>query len=478
MYYEYLSIYIQDSSSKIILLFYRNWSIMFNMSNCEVKITFSSDEYKAYADFTPSSGEGAELSVGYVRSVILEAGIKHGVDWEIVDSTIMYCNLNKKKRAGVKIATGTPPVSEVPDYWNLEEKFFKHAMGFDNEALKVDYKDRSPFIMVKKGELLAKKVRGKKGEEGLTVKKKPLPFKRKKIVQFTPGRNTVEKDDMLIAGTSGRYEVSESRSININDVLHIEGNVDYSTGNISFAKDVIIEGEVKDGFKVAAGGSLYCKSNLDASDILCRKDLTIDKGVIGRGTGLVRAGGKIRARFVENCDIESKEGIEIEKNIMNSKLFTLGHLELGEKGSIVSSKVTAELGVKTYNLGKPGSPNSEISIGFSFIDKRSVDSLTQRVDVLRGKLKTLEKLPDYRKTEKKLELIEQIKGVVAKGELELSEKNKSLYKYPSASLSVYGKVYPGNVISICGVKYSVTQEKQKVKFYLNKESHRIESVPL
>lgn len=448
------------------------------MSNCEVKITFSSDEYKAYADFIPSSGEGAELSVSYVRSVILEAGLKHGVDWEIVDSTIMYCNLNKKSRTGVKIATGTAPESEVPEYWNLEEKFFKHAMGFDNEALKVDFKDRSPFIMVKKGELLARKVKGKKGVEGISVKKKPLPFKRKKIVQFTPGRNTIEKDDKLIAGTSGRYEVSESRRININDVLHIEGNVDYSTGNISFAKDVIIEGEVKDGFKVAAGGSLYCKSNLDASDILCRKDLTIDKGVIGRGTGIVRAGGKIKARFVENCDIESKEGIEIEKNIMNSKLFTLGYLEIGEKGSIVSSRITAELGVKTYNLGKSGSPNSEVNLGFSFIDQRFVDSLKQRVEVLKSKLETLEKLPEHRKTEKKIALIKQIKEVILKGETELSEKIKSLYKYPSASLSVYGKVYPGNIISICGVKYSVTEEKQKVKFYLNKESHRIENVPL
>lgn len=448
------------------------------MGNCEIKITLSDDEYKAYADFIPATGEGAGLTIEYARSVISEAGIKYGLDWEIVDSTILFCNNNKKARKGVKIATGKPAEPEIPEYWNLEEKFFQHAMGFDgDESLKVDFRERSPFIMVKKGELIARKIQGKTGVPGKSVKNKPIAFKRKKMVQFTPGRNTIEHENKLLAATSGRYEVSESRSININDILHIEGNVDYSTGNISFAKDVIIEGEVKDGFKVAVGGSLYCKSNLDASDILCRKDLIIDKGVIGRGTGLVRAGGKVEARFVENCDIESKVGITIEKNIMNSKVFTLGHLELGEKGSIVSSHVTAELGVKTYNLGKPGSQNSKISLGFSFIDKRSLKSLTQRLDVLKGKLEKLNK-PGMKITDKKKDLIEQIEAVISKGEKELVEKNKALYKYPSATLSVYGKVYPGNIISICGVKYSVTEEKQKVKFYLNSESNRIESVPL
>ncbi|OQY37150.1 MAG: hypothetical protein B6229_08890 [Spirochaetaceae bacterium 4572_7] len=448
------------------------------MSNCEIKITLSADEYRAYADFIPALGEGAELSTAYARSVINEAGIIHGVDWDLVDSTILYCNTNKKIKKGVEIAVGTPPSSEVPEYWNLEKKFFEHAMGFEPKELKVNYKERSPFIMVKKGELIATLVNSKDGVLGLSVKKIAIPFKKKKIVQFTPGKNTLVADGKLHSATSGRYDISDSKIININDVLTIEGNVDYSTGNISFAKDVIIEGEVKDGFKVAVGGSLHCKNNLDASDILCRKDLIIDQGVIGHGTALVRVGGELRAKFVENCDVESKKGIFIEKNVMNSTLFTLGNLELGEKGSIVSSYVHAELSVKTYDLGKDGSPNSEITIGSSFVAQRSINALKQRLDVLKAKLTKLERLPDYRKTDKKLQLIEQISAVVVKGSEELSLKQKNINKYLDASISVFGTAFPGNLLIICGIKYSITEEKRKVKFYLNSESNRIESVPL
>lgn len=450
-----------------------------SMSNCELIITYSEDEYKAYADFIPPTGEGGKFTILYVKSVIREAGVIQGIDWDLVNATIEFCNTNKKGKKSLKFATGTLPVSEVPEHWSLEEKFFKNAMGLDvNDELQIDYKEVSKFIMVKKGELLARKDLGRPGEEGKSVKGKILSYKRKKIVQFKNGRNTKEYKGHLYAATSGRYEVSESRDININDVLHIEKNVDYSTGNISFGKDVIIEGEIKDGFKIAAGGSLYCKSNVDATNILCRKDMIADKGIIGRKEALVRVGGKLSARFIENCHVESKAGIEIEKNIMNSKIYTLGHLDLGENGSLVSSHVSAELGIEAKNIGKEGSPNSELEIGFSFVDKRAIDSITQRIEVLKQKYDKLNRLPDYRKTDKKIKLIKQIKEVVAKGESELKEKIKNLYKYPDATVSVSGIIFPGNIISICGAKYSLTEEKRKVKFYLNKESGRIENVPL
>ncbi len=58
---------------------------------------------------------------------------------------------------------------------------------------------------------------------------------------------------------------------------------------------------------------MYCKSNVDATDILCRKNLVVDKGIIGRKEAMVRVGGKITARFIENCHVESKSGIEVEK---------------------------------------------------------------------------------------------------------------------------------------------------------------------
>ncbi len=448
------------------------------MSNSEIKITFSEDEYKAYADFIPSLQEGAKLDLLYVKKVLTEAGIDFGIDWETIKSTIAYCNSTGKAMSSVKIATGTLPLSEVPPHWNLEEKFFHHAMGFDVSQLKVDFKEVSNFILVKKGELIARYDNGRSGVEGKSVRSKPIPFKKKKIVQFTNGRNTAEYQNNLYSAISGRYEVTETREIIINDILHIQGDVDYSTGNISFPKDVIIDGQVKDGFKIAVGGSLFCKSNLDATDVLCRQDLIAEQGILGRKEAILKIGGKISAKFIENCHVESKDGINVSKNIMNSTIYTLGKLVLGEKGAIVSSHICTELGVKAYNIGKLGSPNGDIEAGYSFIDKRIIDSLNQRIEVLKEKLGHLTKLPEYRKTEKRKVLIDQIQEAITKAEEELRKKNSNLYKAKDATVLVYGTIYPGNTITICGLKYTVTEEMRKVKFYLNTESYRLEHVPL
>ena len=90
-------------------------------------------------------------------------------------------------------------------------------------------------------------------------------------------------------------------------------------------------------------------------------------------------------------------------------------------------------GVKAYNIGKLGSPNGDIEAGYSFIDKRIIDSLNQRIEVLKEKLGHLTKLPEYRKTEKRKVLIDQIQEAITKAEEELRKKNSNLYKAKDAT---------------------------------------------
>lgn len=443
------------------------------MSNSEISIRFSEDELKAYADFIP--GEETPFTIDGVRAACEDAGLTDGIRWDVIESAVLYCNEKKLERKNVKIASGIFPVEEIPTFWDLKKRFFETAMGFDPDALKVDFKDISPFAMVKKGELIGNQVKRSPGKEGVSVKGESIPFEKKNVVYFTPGRNTVEKDGNLYAARSGHFEVSGDRSININEVLEIKGNIDYHTGNISFDKDVIIEGLIKDGFKVAAGGNIYCKDIMDASNILCRKDLIMDKGIIGRKKGLVRAGGRIEARFIENCQVESKAGIFIEKDIMNSKVYTLGKLSMGNKGTIVSGEVLAEESVEVYNIGKEGSPDATVKVGFSYIKKRNIDSLKSRMDMLKKKVDKLRKIPDYRKNMQKEILEHQIEDSLIHGGEELKSRYATLYKYMHATVTVNGTVYPGTVIEICGVRYNVKDKKSRVRFFLNKEEMRVET---
>ena len=217
---------------------------------------------------------------------------------------------------GVRAAAGLKPVKSVPSYWHLKKRLI--ALPEANlEALSVDYRERSPFFMVKKGEPLAKRVPEEAGKPGRNIGGEILPVVEKDIVQFRPGDNILEKEGILYAACSGRFEIRE-RVMSVNETLDIPGNVDYSTGHIAFPGEVIIHGSVCDGFQVAAGKSIYVKQTMDATRVLARGDLVVEGGVIGRREAQVRVQGRIRAKFIENVSVETHGDITVEKSVMQS----------------------------------------------------------------------------------------------------------------------------------------------------------------
>jgi len=69
----------------------------------------------------------------------------------------------------VVIARGRPPVAERPAFLKLEPRFYNHHFT-DKGGAQVDFKDFSPFVIVKKGELLARGIQPRSGVPGMTVR--------------------------------------------------------------------------------------------------------------------------------------------------------------------------------------------------------------------------------------------------------------------------------------------------------------------
>ena len=84
-----------------------------------------------------------------------------------------------------------------------------------------------------------------------------IPAKSGKSVPLPKGRNTeiTEDGDTLIASMPGHVEFSGS-TFQVKPVLDIDGDVDFSTGNIKFVGDVNIKGDVLSGFTVRSAGNI------------------------------------------------------------------------------------------------------------------------------------------------------------------------------------------------------------------------------
>ena len=82
----------------------------------------------------------------------------------------------------------------------------------------------------------------------VTAGGKSRTYKTAKAVQLRQGKNTQFEGDAVVAGCDGRFEYNNSEFW-INEVLEIASDAEYRTDHIDFPGDVIIRGEIQDGFK-------------------------------------------------------------------------------------------------------------------------------------------------------------------------------------------------------------------------------------
>lgn len=352
-------------------------SVAIPVSDGLVEIHLSDDQLVALADFFPPFAGGKLIEEEELRDEIREFGIVYGVDWDTIKSRIDQCNSELVQFSDVVIAQGDAPVDEEPEHLVLEDHLHEQPVWKESKDPSVDYKEFSFYILVENRDTLARVVPVKSGVPGQTVKGQEILFRRTNIIQLKPGKNTKRMGDRIICTHDGKFELY-GENFWVNEVLEIKGDVDYKTGNISFPADVIVNGRVGDGFKVESGGSIYCRGTLDASEVVCNKDLVIGHGIIGRKKGTVKVGRAIRSRFIENCYIEAKDSVYIESIVLRSILHTQDKLQMGKKSTIIGGKTHARNGVIACQIGTRMGIKTEIRCGMDYTMQRKIELLKEK----------------------------------------------------------------------------------------------------
>lgn len=444
-----------------------------------VEITTSEDEMKSMANFYPPSKDRKPIDIYDVENALQKKGVEHGIDWDVIEKAIFECNNEQVPITDMLIANGTKPINEVPEHLIVEETLLSQQKSLDLESIRVDFRQRSPFVLVKKGEVLARLVPQQGGVQGSTILGKALPYASVKISKIEPGKNTELEENRIVAGCDGRFEYI-NRTFWVNEVLTLERDIDYRTGNIDFPGDVIINGQIKDRFTVRSGGSVYCNATMDASDVISAKDLIVRLGVIGRKTGRVRVGGMLRAKFIENCYVEATDSIIVDVGILNSAVHAGNKVELKEKGIVVGGTIYAQNGIVATQLGTEMGPKTEIYCGTNYSVEQKLKWIRDKNVEIAFKLKQVErKLTGGSKNrEKFFELQKRLKVALHK----LNEAAGSLIfqldKNEKAEIVVRDQVFPGVYIEICHVPYIVSHSMRNVSFKLDKARGKIISEPL
>ncbi|AEF82908.1 DUF342 domain-containing protein [Leadbettera azotonutricia] len=446
-----------------------------NPNDAHISVIFMENDLEAKGDFVPAMSGGAPFTPGYIDSLLQRLNIVYGVQREAINEAAMRCTKERKIIKDVVIASGDPPANEVLEYIQLNPLLGKSAEP--DARGKVDYREQSPFIIVKKDQALAKQKSRKPGKDGMNVHGGSIPHGVVRPEGVSGGDNTRMEGRFMLSNINGQL-IETKGMVSVQNFLVIKGPVGYKTGNIVFPGDVVIEGPVSDGFKIYSGGSVSIKQTFDVTDAITKTDLSVAGGIIGRGRALVKVGGVLKTKFIENCRVACRKTVTVDTDIINSNVFTLENVEMGDKGAILGGEIYAVKGVRTGNIGKKSGKSTHIHCGIDFTvqqEKEKNNNILRIVAAKLGRLKTMMEDPaaDEPKKAKMEELRRRLEAEQQKASAVVTELMGHLNTYDNATVEVSGEIAAGTLIEICQIALFVTEPLKKVRVKLDKENGKL-----
>lgn len=230
------------------------------------------------------------------------------------------------------------------------------------EGEKIDFYNRSSFIMVAEGQLIGKLIPAAEGVEGADV--------TGKVLRAAAGLGlSIRFDETIRVDGQGNYYAMTSGALEFkNNLLRIlkkltiNSYVDFSTGNIHFEGDVDILKGIKDRFRVRVSGSVESQGLIEAAIIEAGLDFRAPKGMAAKENGYLTVGRHAEARYLDNVIGRIKGDLTIEKELINCDLWIGGKLDV-RHGSIVGGRTRVLGPVVTTNLGSPNGDQTLLALG-------------------------------------------------------------------------------------------------------------------
>lgn len=464
--------------------------------DCQAEIGVSPDKMKALLTCRCSYGRGKPLSEELVAELLAERGISYGIDKKAIAKTVEEANGSGARRVDVVVARGAPPTPG--EEGRPEYGFDEREQEYDFTILpdgRIDYKNTRNIVMADEGQLLARIIEPKEGIPGVDVCNHTVAAPKGAPASLYAGRGVRAARDgrELYAEKSGSVVLNGS-ILEVVDTYVVDGDVDYSSGNIRFNGNVLVNGNVREGFEVEAEGDIIVAMCVESARLEAGRDVIVRGGIQGKGKGLVSAGRDIRAGYAQNARMEAQGNIYIDSYAINSYMFTSKYLYMkGKQGVLIGGETFVQRGADVKTLGSENGIRTVVEVGTDYLVRRKIGELDEvvrfcsdniaKIDTsLRGAHRMVKSGGSLPKDKAAL-----IKKVLAKKkELEerrervlvtRSDLEKRLREQDSCILKVGKTCYPDVFVKIRGAQMLVTQERNNIRFYDDRAEGTIKTGP-
>ncbi len=322
----------------------------------DFEITISDDQTSAtLKKILPDQSDYEKYSSAEILDLLRHKHISFGIlDDDAIDTWLSKSNIDQ-----VIIASGdaADPGENGSLKFHFETEFTNP--GKINEDGTIDFRDRGEIPFVEKDTLLAQKKPARESKPGMSISSTPIPVEETIDPAFEAGPGTQLSEDGLSihAAIDGQPHLDKLGTISVNPELVIPGDVDYETGNVDFKGNIVVKGRIKEGFKVK--GINLIAQEIEGGIVDISGDLNVSAGI---NEAIISTQGNIYAKFINKSKIMGFGNLTISKEIIDSTIHLSGKC-INDTGHILSSKITAKLGINAGKIGTPSSKSSTFKVG-------------------------------------------------------------------------------------------------------------------
>jgi len=440
-----------------------------------IKISISDDGTRAFM-INDNLREDASVTEESLEQIIEEKGIVFGVKGGLMIALAAAA----AHRTPVLIAEGFAP-SAGKDGWIEPLIDVRRLEPMEEKGGRVDLHNLHRIHNVKKGEKLAIIHPPEEGIPGMSVQGTPIAAKPGKRAKFFRGM-FVGPDphdaDILVASEDGNLIIKADGTIEVQPVLTIRGDIDFSTGDIDFIGSLVVTGDIKSDFTVKVQKNLEIRGNVGDATIAAGGNVLIKNGFLGRGKGSIVATGNVTVQHILNQSITSEQKVTIENEAVCAKI-NAGDAIVSPKGKFVGCVLRAGNVVEVLNLGNGDDTQAIVRVGrrAELFEKHAalaagLEQLNKQSAEIRDYVYKLVRMQlDAPLTEEQTALFTKLKTLQA--EIPVTSKNlqkekteieAALQSASSARIIVRGTVYVNVLLDVNGVKKLIQNALKEAMF--------------
>ncbi len=370
--------------------------------NAVVSLEFTARFLGAKIFIAPPENDGAHISVSDIEKKLREHNVSYGVNTELINQIAE----NHLYNTWHTIAEGTAPVDGTDGKITYHFKENVENVPKEDKRGFVDYKELGIVRNVEAGTVLATLVAPTLGIMGKNVQNKEVPAKNGVRAIVNIGNNIVYSEDKLslLVAKNGNLTCKNNKW-SVDTTFSLDGNVDISSGNIDFIGELIIKGDVTEGFSVSGREGVTIYGTVVRATVKSDSDVVIKQGAIG---STITAKGSLSVNFAESSVITCSNSLKTS-SLMFCEVFCDGEIDVSSgNGLITGGRITSTKNIDAKVIGSKNFVPTNIIVGNNAILTEEKNKIIEYVNTLDVQIEDCTKIVSF------LTALQQANGPLSK----------------------------------------------------------------